>query len=224
MIDLIICASNNKRLAALVVKHGFLYGARLPGQVSQPLYFGDQDWKRPNRGVYMRALERHRPHLATVLDLERPAQLAEVLSWAEEASQYVQEVVIIPKYEGAIRHLPHEINGKRVRLAYSVPTKYGGTSVPVAEFAGWPVHLLGGKPQAQMALVSQMDVVSADGNVLLKAASYKNLYDGERWVRLAKYAGHREGPDLMWECIELSCANIMAAWQRFWENDQFPMF
>lgn len=196
---------------------GFNLGAQVPCTVYHDLYFCDQDWKQPNRTRYMDALARHRPTMATVLDLEQLEQRDEVLSWAEEAAQYVSRVLIIPKYSGAVDGLPRRIGTADVILAYSVPTKFGGTEVPVWEFDGWPVHLLGGSPHAQMRLTRYMDVVSADGNM-----SNKMAHAGRFWSATKGPKGHwrnlREiGVDLErdnnLEAFRRSCHNIMAAWR-----------
>lgn len=94
--------------------------------------------------------------MATVLDLETPSQLIEVLDWTEEAAQYVDRVMLIPKATNVISTLPRRINGKEVILGFSVPTKYGGTELPIWDFEGWPVHLLGGSPHAQIKLAGHV--------------------------------------------------------------------
>jgi hypothetical protein len=177
--ELIYCADGNRRFAQIAIDHGYLYGAQLPKTVYFPPFFADQCWKKPNRAAYMAALAQHRPHMASVLDLERADQLDEVLSWAEEAAQYVQCVMLIPKVFGIIPRLPRRIGGADVRLGYSVPTKFGGTELPVWEFAGWPVHLLGGSPNAQMELAHYMAVESADGNMAMEAVKGKNGEDAQ---------------------------------------------
>lgn len=220
--DLIYCASGNKRFAEIAINHGFLYGAQMPGTVYFPPMFCDQDWKKPDRAKYMPCLAEHQPHMASVLDLEQPTQLDEVLCWAEEAAQWVDVVMIIPKFFGAIELLPRVIAGKTVRLGYSVPTKFGGTEVPVWEFAGWPVHLLGGSPQAQMQMCNYLNVVSADGNYAQKMA----IQYGQFWAPgNARNAANRYWPklsevgdivkdDMPYVAFERSCKNIMAAWRR----------
>jgi hypothetical protein len=219
-IELIYCANGNRRFAEIAIGHGFLYGAQMPGTVYFPPVFCDQDWKRPNRQIYMAKLAEHRPYIASVLDLERPAQLAEVLGWAEDAAQWVEVIMIIPKFFGAIDLLPRVVAGKTVRLGYSVPTKFGGTEVPVWEFAGWPVHLLGGSPQRQMGMCSYLNVVSADGNYAQKMA----IQYGQFWTPGdARYAANRYWPklseagnlvndDMPYVAFERSCKNIMTAW------------
>jgi len=219
-IDLIYCASGNKRFAKIAIDAGFLYGAQLPGTVYHPIYFADQNWKKPNRQKYMDALEKHRPFMATVLDFERIDQLSEVLSWAEEAARFVEVVMIIPKCFGCIVKLPHIIGNKPIRLAYSVPTRYGGTSVPVWEFWNRPVHLLGGSPQKQMRLRPYFDVRSVDGNMMQKAAVTwcgfwqpgTARYASNRWWPTLKESGSHVVTDAPYEAFSRSCESIMQAW------------
>lgn len=169
---LIYCGAGNRRWYDIAARYGMEYGAQLPGTVYHPVYFVDQDWRKPNRVRYMAALAQHRPALASVLDWERPEQEAEVMDWAEEAALHVQEaVIVIPKVAGTIRRIPRQISGKQVRLGYSVPTGYAGTKVGIDEFQAWPVHLLGGSPKSCWALAERLDVCSADGNYLKKLAN-----------------------------------------------------
>lgn len=220
---LIYCADKNRAFVEVAQAHGFMLGAQLPCTVyADSLYFADQNWKRPDRGAYMAALEVYRPTMATVLDLERPDQLPDVLSWAEEAAQWAKHVQIIPKVHGIIKRLPRSIGGATVVLGYSVPTKHGGTPVWPGEFAGWPVHLLGGSPQAQMRHYARLrgiaDVISVDGNMANKmattwcaywtAAQSKHPKD-RYWDRIE--AGHEGQAPL--EAFRRSCENIMKAWR-----------
>lgn len=231
-IDLIYCASGNKRYAEIAVSHGFLYGGQLPGTVYTeiaPLYFADQDFKKPRYLAYKRCLARHNPPLATVLDWEEMRRLGEILMRAEEIAKHCQEVLIIPKVVGGIKYLPRQVAGKPVRLAYSVPTGYAKTDVPIDEFGDWPVHLLGGSPLKQLELSRLLNVKSADGNYAQKMASKWNQFfvpDGS-----ARYARNRFWPTLReanggvnwgdgsavagapYEAFERSCKAIMQMWR-----------
>lgn len=214
MPELIYCAAGNPRFARIAIEAGMRYGAQVPNTVYYPPYFCDQNWKRPNRERYMAALAQHRPHLASVLDWERLEQLPEVLAWAEEAAQYVEVVMLIPKVQGGVECLPRVIGGKPVRLGYSVPTSFGGTALGLWEFGGWPVHLLGGSPQAQMQTARYLDVRSADGNAAQKAAVNWNMVWKEgKWLRLDDAIGRVE-KDAPYAAFELSCQNILAAWKK----------
>lgn len=229
MPTLIYCAGGNQRFAQIAIDAGFRYGSQLPETVYYPLHFADQDWKRPNRAAYMAGLEQHRPTMATVLDWEHIEQLSEVLDWAEEAAQYVEQVLIIPKAHGGIDKLPRRIGGADVILGYSVPTKFGGTYVPCWEFGGWPVHLLGGSPQAQMRLSHYLNVISTDGNMAQRLAirhcqfwiAGTARYASNRWwptVREANNGARIDAPDLPYLAFERSCANIMAAWRALYQE------
>jgi len=210
----------------IALRYGFLPGGQMPGHVAAGwLYFADQDWKRPNRPAYMAALARERPVMATVLDWEREEQLSEVLDWAEEAAQYVRRYVqIIPKVIGGIARLPKQVGGKDVVLGFSVPTPFGGGSAPLWEYAGWPVHLLGGPPHRQIRLWHQFsaiaDVISADGNMLRRRASNLQVWvpgtayqaRNRYWPTLTELGIGRVGREAHLRCFEWSCRNAVRAW------------
>lgn len=175
---LIFCAADSKRFSSIAVRYGLKYGAQLPGKVNEPpLYFADQNFKKPNRQKYMAALAEHRPVIASVLDWEREDQFSEVMDWAEEASQYVQDaVIIIPKVRRTIPRIPLTLNGKQVRLGYSTPTKYAGTKVGIWEFKGRSVHCLGGSVKAQRWVHNAVGCDSVDGNDLKRAAGNAQFF------------------------------------------------
>jgi len=218
---LIYCADGNARFAEIAINAGFKYGAQLPPRgLHFPPYFADQDWKNPNRERYMAELAKHHPVIASVLDWERAEQLPEVLAWAEEAAQFVQIVMVVPKVIGGIHKIPHRIGGKPIRLGYSVPTKFGGSPVPYSEFYGWPVHLLGGSPIRQRKLSKYLNVVSLDGNTAQKMAVKYNkffepgtaVYACDRFWPSLKEAGCFTATDAPYEAFGRSCLNIAAMW------------
>lgn len=241
---LIYCAGGNARFAQIAIEHGFEYGAQLPDTIYFPAYFVDQNWKNPDFEKYMKALAETRPCLATVLDWERWGQYARVIWWAVNAVKYATEaVVIIPKIPGSIRFIPKFIGEMPVRLGYSVPTRYGGTTVPISEFIGWPhgVHLLGGSPEKQIELsglnklaffdnVPKLDVRSADTNYhQFMAKNYNQFWmpGNATWARNRYWPTLREAnggqlwgdgskkADAPYKAFELSCQNIMKEWRSF---------
>jgi hypothetical protein len=214
---LIYCANGNKRCAGIAVRAGFRYGIQIPGTAHYPLYFADNDFKRPNRKRYIAGLQKHHPYMATVLDWEQPEQRDEVFSWAAEAALYTEHVLVVPKVIGSVTDIPHEIGGREVWLAYSVKSKYGQTLVPDQEFRGWKVHLLGGQPHKAMHKYQELmdagaDVVSWDGNYhKLKAIMFVERWESPgRWVP----DGGRTPVDAAYRMFEISCENIWAAWHR----------
>jgi hypothetical protein len=224
-ITLIFCGGGNRRFAEIAIAAGFKYGARLPGTPYAPIYFADQNWRKPNRVAYISALEKYRPFIASVMDWERAEQLPEVLEWAEEAAKFVGGVMIIPKVQNGVSLLPRVIGGKSVRLGYSVPTSHGGTELMVSEFYGWPVHLLGGSPHAQVNIARYLpNVISVDGNMAMKmatqfAAFYCPEWKGgkhSRWPTILDYDGKLwGGGDAPYEAFRRSCVNIQSMWMKF---------
>ncbi len=209
---LIYCGGGNRAYTQIALDHGFKAGAQLPATVyADELYFADQNWKNPDRSIYMRFLAKHRPNRATVLDLEHPDQFNEVMDWAEEASQYTDHVLVIPKCD-VIDRIPRFINQKPIILAYSVPTRYGGCQLSTLAFTGWDVHLLGGSPteQWQLSQLAHWNVVSADGNYIqMKANRFAEFFDGKRWQQL-KHIGLGHLHDAPTEAFRRSCEGVMA--------------
>lgn len=216
---LIYCADGNPAFARAAVEAGWLYGARLPATVYQPVYFADQDWRNPDRAAYMAALARHRPAVATVLDWEAEGQEAEVLAWAQEAARHAGRLVVVPKVPGTLGRIPASVGGADVVLGYSVPTSYGSSPVPLWEFGRRPVHLLGGSPHRQMELARYLNVVSADGNMAHQQAHRCRYWSPVRtrkgrWAQLAGAGDLRDrGANL--EAFRRSLAAVREAWGVF---------
>lgn len=182
--ELIYCADGNPRFMQIARDNKFLPGAQLPRKIYDahlPLYFSDQNFKRPQYIRYIKALRKYQPVMASVLDIMEWRRWDEYLMRAGEISQYVQIVMVIPKINGVIKKLADvfedkKINGREIRLGYSIKTKYGGTDVPTKEFAGWPVHLLGGSPVEQLAKSKEMNVASCDGNYAQLMSGYCQFF------------------------------------------------
>jgi hypothetical protein len=211
---LIYCAGNNKHLAEIAINAGFKFGVRPPCSIFYPIYFADQDWKKPNRSVYMRTIEKHKPEIATVLDWEREDQFAEVMDWAEEITQYVNKVIIIPKVIGEVNRVPYKINGKDVILGYSVKSRYGSTPNPYWEFTDRQIHLLGGSPyrqyEAYLCLRNFADVVSLDCNYhQMKAMRFCEHWEyPNQWIP----DGGKTEKEAHFAAFETSCKNIIKFW------------
>jgi len=242
--ETIYCAAGNKRFAEMAIKEGFVYGAQLPNTVHFDPQFVDQDWKAPNLDRYVEAVSKYKPKLATVLDWERWSQLGEVIQWGYAIAPYVQEaIIIIPKVftrTGWQDYIPRSIRGVDVRLGYSVSTGFGGTTVPLTNFLGWPIHLLGGSAMEQGRLsglhlngnclvkAPRLNVVSVDGNYHQKMATAYNQFcipDGSAryaknrfWPTLKEFYGKKWGDgskkaDAPYKAFANSCKTIIAMWQ-----------
>lgn len=219
MPELIYCAAGNRRFAEIATRQGYSYGAQLPNTIYMTPTFVDQDWRNPDRVAYMKTLAGHKPKLATVLDWEHEEQLPEVLSWAEQAAEYVTEaVIIIPKVVDGIKKLPATINGRPVRLGYSASSTFSSTPVSLGDFRGHSVHCLGGSVKTQMYVNRVVGSDSADGNYLLRAANERcSVYSPavidkhKGFPRLSVLCGQRP-IDSPYIAFELSCIGAQMAW------------
>ena len=166
---LIYCAGGNIRFAEIAIESNFLYGSQLPATTYYNVFFVDQNWKKPNKQAYIEAIKTRNPYLATVLDIESEVTYTEALDWAEEIAPHVGKLILIPKIE---IDLPLKIGGKEIIIGYSVPTKYGGTPIPIECFTDRKLHLLGGSPHAQMEIFMKYpnSIYSVDGNYHQKMA------------------------------------------------------
>lgn len=152
--------------------------ADLPWYQKLPFTFVDNEWHDYDHQVHLDAVAELKPKYATVRDYLTPEQariagiayysLDQILKWAEELEQHAEHVIVIPKAD-----VLHEIPERHV-LGYSVPSRYGGTPLPIETFTGRSIHLLGGSWAAQRALMDQMgdDIVSVDFNYLYLVARY----------------------------------------------------
>lgn len=222
---LIFSGGGSRKHYEIATKYGFQYGAQLPDTIYGKLYFADHEWKNPRKDIYIKALCQHKPNMATVLDWVEGVDLSTILLWAEEISQYVNKILIVPKIPQTIKHLPKSINSKEVILAYSIPSSYGKTKVSIYEFKGWPIHLLGGSPRKQFKMwkiFSEFSEVSSiDGNYfMLKANKFCQHWELDgRWVS----DNFQNSKDAHFTSFEKSCKNLKI----FWENvfiDNYSIF
>jgi len=142
------------------------------------LTFIDNDYLKYNHELHLDVIKKYKPKYATVRDIMTEGQCEragiayysyeQILAWAEELSQYAENVIMIPKYD-IIDKIP-----EKYMLGYSVPSSHGSTPLPVEAFKGRRVHLLGGSWRLQLAHMAQLgdDVVSIDNNYEFKMAKY----------------------------------------------------
>lgn len=181
------------------------------------LEFIDNEFKAYNHEQHLEAVKFIRPKYATVRDLMTPEQctkdeiewysFGQIMAWAEELSQYTDNVIVIPKYD-CLDRIPEQYI-----LGYSVPTGYGGTPLPVERFKDRRVHLLGGRFDEQLKKMRELgeDVVSIDNNwiqMIAKRGHYVTP-DGKRKILADNGLGHLG--NVRQAALTLSFGAIMAA-------------
>lgn len=200
-------AAHSKLVQDITTAHGWLPAARytnLRDVKSYPrLGFLDIDWKAYDLEAHIRAAEKTRPHITIARDVENLERLPEILDEADALLAYSERVAIVPKDERFSQYRLSDLIPPRFMLAYSVPSRYGGTSVP-PELFDRDTHLLGGSPARQLELADKLQVYSLDCNRFTIDAKFGDRFDGTRFVN-ARHLGYRE-------CLRQSVLAINDAW------------
>jgi hypothetical protein len=170
--------------------------------------FIDIDWKNYDFQRHLLAVKRFRPLITIANDVVCSSNLNRTLDQAYALLEWSHSVVIVPKDPKLGPDL-RDIIPEDFILGYSVPTRYGSTSIPTEHFSGRPVHLLGGRPDVQRKLGDLMPVCSLDVNRFTFDAKFGDFFDGERFRPHPVGGYHR--------CLQDSIRNI----DRLWEDYEY---
>jgi hypothetical protein len=165
----------------------------------------DVEWTEYDFKRHLDAVKLTRPLLTVARDVEERHQLGKILDQAAELLNWSRDVVVVPK-DPRLAECLSEVIPPTFLLGYSVPTRYGSTSIPTSSFGRRPVHLLGGRPDVQFELAKTLNVFSLDGNRFTLDAHYGDYFDGQR------FTPHPEGG--YYECIRASLRSINRLWKR----------
>src|SRR6266571_7205226 len=201
--------AHSYRVLRIAERFGWLPGARYTNlrdvRKFEQLGFLDIDWRDYNFAQHLSAARATKPYMTVARDIERVRDLPRILEQAFELLQHSVQVVIVPKARALELDLEERIPSCFL-LGYSVPSRYGSTSLSPRAFRR-PVHLLGGRPDCQRRLAEQLKVVSMDCNRFTLDAAYGDYFDGERFRPHPKGGYER--------CIRDSIRNINALWEEF---------
>jgi hypothetical protein len=203
--------THGKPVLKIAVELGWRPGARytnlrdIRGLCFKGVGFLDIDWKNYSFSKHLAAARETLPFITVARDVESMLDLALILREAEELNRYARFVVIVPK-DPTLAPKINEYIPPNYILGYSVPTKYGKTPIS-PEFFTRPVHLLGGRPDTQRKLASQMHVISIDCNRFTLDARYGDYFDGEIFRPHPK-GGYRN-------CLKDSIYNIEKLWKDY---------
>ncbi len=167
--------------------------------------FLDIDWKNYDFEMHIDAVAAMFPKITIARDVESIFDLESILKEAERLKRYASMVAIVPKDIRLAERFDELIPYEYI-LGYSVPTKYGSTSIS-SKYFNRPVHLLGGRPEIQRKLADEMDVISIDCNRFTYDAMFGDYFDGEIF-RPHPLGGY----DL---CLRESIKNINTLWEDY---------
>jgi hypothetical protein len=192
----------------IAMAHGWLPGARYTNlrdvKTFKQLGFLDIDWKRYDFIRHLEAAASTRPLVTVARDIEERRDLRRIVDQAYRLLEFAKNVVLVPKdplLESRLDKLPSDF-----LLGFSVPTRYGGTSLSPLAFKR-PVHLLGGRPEVQRRLADVMPVFSIDANRFTLDAAFGDYFDGKLF-RPHPLGGYRN-------CLSDSMKNITALWNGY---------
>jgi hypothetical protein len=207
--------AHSKKVISIAKEYGWHPGARYTNLRDVKTFsfnergFLDINWKSYSYEKHVEAAAKTSPRLTIARDVECIFSLDKIIKEAETLLKYSEHVAIVPKdtlMNGRLKELiPEEF-----LLAYSVPTKYGGTKVSIESFDR-PVHLLGGRPDTQRALAEKLKVFSMDCNRFTLDAKYGDYFDGVKFRR-HPVGGYEQ-------CIIDSIENINKIWSGYGIHD-----
>lgn len=201
--------AHSKRVRDIAQHFGWLPGARYTNlrdvRGLRSVGFLDIHWRKYDFDRHLSAATTYRPLLTIARDIESLESLSLILREADQLARVCPNVVLVPKDPRLAEIIESQIP-KRYILGYSVPTRYGGTLIP-PEFFKRPTHLLGGRPDVQRALASQMPVVSFDCNRFTLDAAFGDYFDGQIF-RPHPIGGYEN-------CIRDSVRNITHLWSSY---------
>jgi hypothetical protein len=190
-LDFIYTDSIAHGLCCMAVSAGLKYGAQSgSGKICKyadekwhKLTFLDLDFKNYDHSVHIEKVKKWKPKYTSVRDIMTKEQCAalniqwfdpkQILDWAEEASEYAENVIVIPKYLDAFEDIPDKF-----MLGALMGSGYSKTDpLPLDLYIGRRVHILGGSWKRQIAKIEEclelgVNVVSLDNNNLSKIAIY----------------------------------------------------
>ena len=201
--------SHNRKILEVASSHGWLPGACYTNlrdlKGFKLVGFIDIKWENYSFKKHLEAVKSIRPLFTMACDVTDCKHLQKTIDEALELKQFCSNVIIIPKdpklecYENL--GVPEEFV-----LGYSVPSKYGKTSLQISSFKT-KVHLLGGRPDIQRQLGDIMNIHSIDCNRFTIDAKYGYYFDGKQFKK------HLNGG--YENCIIESLKNINKIWLEY---------
>ncbi|HEX4105519.1 MAG TPA: DUF6610 family protein [Rhizomicrobium sp.] len=203
--SVLIFVNHSATVQKIAAAHGWLPGARYTNlrdvRQFKRLGFLDIDWKNYDFRRHLEIAAQTKPMVTVARDIEDRRALHRIIDQAYRLKEYARYVILVPKdplLASKLDSLP-----KDFLLGYSVPSRYGATAIPPEAF-NRPVHLLGGRPDAQRRLAAVMPVFSIDANRFTLDAAFGDYFDGETFRPHPKGGYHN--------CLKASVRNITALW------------
>jgi hypothetical protein len=165
----------------------------------------DINWKRYSYQHHVAALQKVRPFMTVVRDIEDETQYENALSAADEFFNWVEYVILVPKFVNWSRKHERGLTNRHI-VGFSVPTRYGSTALNIGKI-GHQIHLLGGRPDKQRQLAAGANIVSIDCNRFTLDATFGDYFNGSKYIYSRKLDYEN--------CLIESMSGIDQAWSDY---------
>jgi hypothetical protein len=173
--------THSNRVLKIAQRFGWLPGARYTNlrhtRGFERLGFLDVDWGNYDFARHLDAARLTKPLVTVARDVTHIVELNKIIDEAYALTRFAKRVVIVPK-DPAIADCLLDRVPDIFLLGFSVPTRYGHTSLPTQSFGNREVHLLGGRPDVQRQLASRLNVVSLECNRFTLDDAFGDYFDG----------------------------------------------
>lgn len=183
-IQFVYVRGGDKTAPVIAAAAGIPSGIRHDYKAYADVFMLDIKWDDYDWSEYLELVRQYQPIMALAPDYERPDQYETLMQQIADLRPLVPVVLVCPKFNGAIAHIPADC-----RVAISVPApKYAGfLPADFSELSGREIHLLGGKPETQMDLITKFHAVgasvkSADGSYLAMKAARGQYFEAGKWI------------------------------------------
>lgn len=187
--------------------HGWHLGVNSGGKNAhrEKLFMVDNNWLNYDHNQHIKVVDYHRPHMATVRDIEVDTDQEKIYDQALEIFQYCDRVIVIPKAEILPKFL--EIPG--VILGLPLDRGENVYSWHYAKVSGCSIHLLGGSPHSWQRAIGILGdkIYSFDGNYLSNISRFGKVYINWKTRRPNPYEVP-DGKDFNYRCFDFSLANL----------------
>jgi uncharacterized protein DUF6610 len=215
VLKIVIHGRDVQRLAAT---YGWGNGARYTNlrdiREHHPIAFIDIDWKNYSFDLHLKAVKRVQPFITVMKDIEEENDFTKVVSRSKLFFEWTEYVILVPKFKAWKAKFERHLTERHI-IGYSVPTRYGSTTIGLSKI-DHPVHLLGGRPDRQRDLGLMGNVVSIDCNRFTLDAAFGDYFDGVKYnyERCLSYQ----------ECLARSIQGIDFAWSSYIPSNEAKMF
>lgn len=204
MIEVAYIRGGDKTAPAIAEMAGARYGVRHDYKPYAPVWMLDIKWDKYDWQQYLALVQEYKPVMALAPDYERLEQHDTLLAQIDDLRPLVERVLVCPKWHGAVSHIPMDCV---IALSVPAPT-YAGFLPDLRLLTGRKIHLLGGKPEKQVELITKLNalganVLSVDGSYIAMKAGNGQVFREGAWVQ----SRWRMSAD--WQLCELSAQNYV---------------